>query len=102
MQIGSYIEGRQDDLETLVKHISAQATGDQEAVQNAVKNVIFTEATRRSYSHDKRALQHLCLIHVVPISRRPQFRVLDNIVAVNRSHLSALGTMESTSVPAFF
>jgi len=43
------------NLQDLVESLSKRATEDPEAVQNAVKNIVFTEATRKSYCYDKRA-----------------------------------------------
>lgn len=55
MQIAPYIEGQRLSLEDLVQALSQSAVDDPQAVQNKIKNILFTEATRKSYCHDKRA-----------------------------------------------
>lgn len=55
MQVAPYIEGQRLNLEDLVQALSRNATDVAEAVQNKIKNLVFTEATRKSYCHDKRA-----------------------------------------------
>lgn len=55
LQVAPYIEGQRLNLEDLVQALSRNATDDAEAVQNKIKNLVFTEATRKSYCHDRRA-----------------------------------------------
>ena len=57
MQVGKYIEGQSMNVDELVSSLSASVENDRDGVQNAIKNVIFSEATRKSYSHDKRTIR---------------------------------------------
>lgn len=54
MQIGPCIEGQSVNLESLVKNICSDVEKDDDAIHVAVKNMVVQEATRKSYSHDKR------------------------------------------------
>ena len=54
MQIAQFVEGQAHSLEGLAAAL-ANTSGDAESAKNAVKNLLFTEATRKSYCHDKRA-----------------------------------------------
>ena len=56
LQIGVHIEGQHVNLESLVRLLCEGEGSDCEQVTNAIKNVLFTEATRKSYCHEKRAL----------------------------------------------
>jgi hypothetical protein len=55
MQVGRYVEGQRGNLEDIVSQLSHDAAQERALVQNAIKNVIFPETTRKSYCHDKRA-----------------------------------------------
>lgn len=60
MQIGPCIEGRSSNLESIVKFVCEHVPEEKEDVRVAVKNIIFQEANRKSYSHEKREfVQHL-------------------------------------------
>jgi hypothetical protein len=58
MQIAPFIEGQSKNLNDLVSDLCQDIHSDQESVHNAVKNIMFNEATRKSYSHEKRTPQH--------------------------------------------
>jgi hypothetical protein len=59
LQIGPCIEGRTDNLEALVKIVCTDVPEEKEDIRVAVKNVIFQEANRKSYTHEKRELSQL-------------------------------------------
>jgi hypothetical protein len=59
VQIAPFIEGQHKNLSDFVCDLCQDVQSDLESVHNAVKNIMFTEATRKSYSHDKRALKYL-------------------------------------------
>jgi hypothetical protein len=54
MQIGPCIEGRSENLDALVNFICTDVPKEKEDVRVAVKNIIFQEASRKSYTHEKR------------------------------------------------
>lgn len=64
VQIGPCIEGRRESLEALVKDICGGVPEEKEDIRVAVKNIIFQEAVRKSYTHEKRefSLQPFSLI----------------------------------------
>ena len=54
VQIGPIIEGSTENLEALVKGICRDVPEEKEDIRVAVKNIIFQEANRKSYTHEKR------------------------------------------------
>ena len=61
MQIGPCIEGRGENLEALVKEICGDVPEKNEDIRIAVKNIIFQEANRKSYTYEKRELSQQLL-----------------------------------------
>lgn len=69
VQIGPCIEGRREHLEAMVKFICSDVPEDKENVRIAVKNIIFQEATRKSYTSEKRAFP--CWVRLAIPARTP-------------------------------
>lgn len=60
LQIAPCIEGQSVNLETLVSQVCGNVANDADAIHVAVKNMVIQEASRKSYSHDKRMSCLLC------------------------------------------
>lgn len=74
MQIGLCIEGRSEHLEGLVNFVCSNVSEQDDSVRIAVKNIIYQEANRKSYSSEKRAL--FCLwLDSAPVLPDSQWRV---------------------------